>query len=111
MGPGMPPDVAVGAGGTPGQLNQIEILVVSLDPVQRGGQPFVVTVRIGDDSDANPERHLRMPLQDTAGRPKITVNVAERTELHPWRGKGEGSRDTLDPLLFTLSSSAQALTG
>ena len=62
--------------------NDVEILVVALDPVERPDWREVVTVVAGDVAHLQPERHVSVPLHDLLNGIEGPVNVAERSDVH-----------------------------
>jgi len=58
----------------------VEVVVVAVDPVDRGAQRFVAPVLVGDVADAEPEGDVGMARDDAARGGEIAVDVAERAD-------------------------------
>ena len=54
----------------------VEVVVVAVNPVDRGAERFVAPIAGGDVADAEPERHLGMARDDGARGVEGAVNVA-----------------------------------
>jgi hypothetical protein len=65
-------------GGQVARRDEVEILVIALDPVDRRREGFVPSGCIGYVADAQPERDVRMPSDDPACLLESPVDVAER---------------------------------
>ena len=58
----------------------VEVVVVAVDPVDRGAERLVASVLVGDVADAEPEEEVGMARDDAARGGEIAVNVAERAD-------------------------------
>jgi hypothetical protein len=58
----------------------VEVVVVAVDPVDRGAERFVPPVFVRDVADAQPERNLGMPRDDRPGGVEGAVDVAQGPE-------------------------------
>src|SRR3990167_5673957 len=84
MRPAVPQVVQLRRGRAAGQRlrDDVEILVVALDPVERRGRIEILAVVARHVPDRHPQRYVGVPRHDRAHRVERTVNVAERTYLH-----------------------------
>jgi hypothetical protein len=58
----------------------VEVVVVAVNPVDRGAGGLVAPVLSGEVSDAQPERNLGMPRDDRPRGVERAVNVAQDPE-------------------------------
>ena len=56
--------------------DRVEVVVVAVDPVDRGAERFVTSVLVRDVADAQPERDLGMPRDDGPRGVERAVDVA-----------------------------------
>ena len=66
----------------------VEVLVVALDEVERRDRREILAVVARDVADADPQRHVGVPLHDDLNRLELAVDVAERADLHLSRSGG-----------------------
>jgi hypothetical protein len=64
------------------EREHVEILVVAFDEVERGRGREVLAVVARDVADADPQRHVGVPLHDELNGAEFAVDVAERAYLH-----------------------------
>ena len=62
--------------------DEVEVLVVALDPEEGAKGREVLAVVARDIADLDPEGHIRMSRHDGLDRVERPVDVAERSDLH-----------------------------
>jgi hypothetical protein len=55
--------------------DDVEVVVVAVDPVDAGAERLVTAVLVGNIADAEPEWHLGVPRDDGPGRVERAVDV------------------------------------
>jgi len=66
--------------------DDVEVLVVPLDEVQRPVRSEILAVVARHVADAHPQRHVAVPLHDRLNGVEFAVNIAERADSHLSRG-------------------------
>ena len=62
--------------------NEIEVLVVAFNPIQRGTRSRIRSVFRREVAGTNPERNLRMTRHHAIERVEVAVKIADCTEEH-----------------------------
>src|SRR5581483_1688207 len=74
--------------------DDVEVLVVALDPVERRDRFEVFAVVAGDVADTAPHRNVRVTPHDRVNGVELAVDVAERANHHRRRDWGFGGGDS-----------------